>query len=352
MLPYWLLFSYFGLGALLSRPRANSAERFSSPALILGAVFIALMIGFRYRVGTDWPNYVLMFHFAGVAPLPQVLERGEWGYMLLNWLVQQAGGPFWLVNLVCAAVFSVGLYRFACVQSDPWLAALVAIPYLVIVVAMGYTRQGVAMGILMAGLADLLRNRAFWRYFIYVAAATLFHSSAAIALPLAIIGLNRQRLAQFTVVPALGYVLYTSILSSELDKYISHYINQSWNSQGAFIRVTLCLIPAIICLLYRKVLRFSEDEWSLWRNYSIAAFGLAILFFLLPSSTAVDRVALYVLPLEIAVLPRLTFLTGSRLVACSAILVFSFALLFVWLNYAVNARDWLPYDYSFGSPVG
>jgi len=343
LLHYWLLFAFFALGAMVGRARANSAQLYSSPALMLGGLSIALMIGFRDHIGTDWINYVRMFRRAGFYPLHQVLGMGDPGYMFLNWTVQQMGGPFWAVNLFCGAVFAWGLYRFVTVQADPWLAALVAIPYLVIVVAMGYSRQAVAIGILMAGLADLIRNRGFWRFFGYAAVASLFHASAAMVLPLAIVGLHRQRLAQFTILPVVGWLSYNSVFSNRVDQFVDVYVNRNFNSQGALVRVLLCVLPAAVYFLFRKRLRFTDEELVLWRNFSIAAFVCLILLYVLPSSTIVDRVALYLLPLEIAVLPRLKFLIRSPLQARALIVIFSSLVLWVWLNFAANSGDWVPY---------
>jgi hypothetical protein len=63
----------------------------------------------------------------------------------------------------------------------------------------------------------------------------------------------------------------------------------------------------------------------------------------LPSSTAVDRVSLYLMPLQLAVLVRAALLGRSRLPGTVAVLAFSFAVQFVWLNFADNARYWVPY---------
>ena len=62
-----------------------------------------------------------------------------------------------------------------------------------------------------------------------------------------------------------------------------------------------------------------------------------------PSTTVIDRLSLYLIPLQLAVLPRLAFLVKQRnfgrfLVGCYAALV-----MFVWLNFAVHAKFWLPY---------
>ena len=172
MFPYWLLFAFFALGALLSRSAPQQPVALSSGAtpvtapgrphpslmLLLGAVLIALLVGLRYRVGADWNTYEFYFEWASYASLSRVLQLSDPAYQLLNWSVQHLGGEMWGVNLLCGLIFSWGLWQFARMQPEPWLAVLVAVPYLTVVVAMGYSRQAVAIGILMAGLAALGRG--------------------------------------------------------------------------------------------------------------------------------------------------------------------------------------------------
>ena len=60
------------------------------------------------------------------------------------------------------------------------------------------------------------------------------------------------------------------------------------------------------------------------------------------SSTAVDRLALYVMPLQIAVLSRFPLIFGRRM-GTLIVVLYSLAIEFVWLNFATNARYWIPY---------
>ena len=64
---------------------------------------------------------------------------------------------------------------------------------------------------------------------------------------------------------------------------------------------------------------------------------------MLPSSTAVDRLALYVMPLQIAVLSRAPIVFGARL-GTILVLSYSLAVQFVWLNFATHAKFWIPYQ--------
>ena len=65
------------------------------------------------------------------------------------------------------------------------------------------------------------------------------------------------------------------------------------------------------------------------------------------ASTPVDRMSLYLIPLQLYVLSRLPFLfldvvvRGSTIIA---IVLLYGLVLWVWLNYADHAYYWVPYD--------
>lgn len=344
MFPYWVLFAYFAGGTLLSGTYRGPRQRVS-PFLILGIVLIALLIGLRYQVGADWNTYEFMFSYARRTDLGRVLEIGDPGYQLLNWGVRNLGGEFWLVNLVCGILFAWGLIRFAQVQSSPWLAVLVAVPYMVVVVAMGYSRQAVALGILMAGLASMKRTGSLLRFLAFVAAAALFHKTAVVAFPLIALASRRSRIINIFVAVTASVLLYDMFLGDSMQQFVDNYIEAEYSSQGAAIRVVMSVIPAAIFLLLQDRFDFSVEERHIWRNFSLAAFGFLILLFTLPSSTAVDRLALYVMPLQLAVLARVPGTIMNATLGKFVIIAYCFAVEFVWLNFAVHSEDWVPYQF-------
>lgn len=343
MLLYWALFGYFAVGTLLARPRPDE-PRFRSTSLKFGLLLIALAIGLRFEVGADWPAYEFIFSFAKYADLGRLVSIGDPGYQFLNWAVQRASGEIWVVNLISATIFSYGLYRFARGQRDPWLTVVVAIPYLVVVVAMGYTRQAVAIGILMAGLAALGQKASMPRFMLYVAAAALFHKTAVIVLPLVMFSSQRSRLVN-VVAGAIGsVVLYDTFLSSSVEGFIRNYITVEYNSQGAAIRVVMNLVPAIALLIFRRGLRLEPVEFRIWVNFALASVAMGVALFLLPSTTVVDRLSLYLIPIQLAVLPRLALLFKERNFGRFMVILYAALVLFVWLNFAVHAKFWLPYQ--------
>lgn len=344
MLFYWLLFGYFAAGAMLTRLHLPGHRRHASLLLMSGSVLIALMIGLRYKVGADWETYEFLFSFARYASLGRVLQIGDPGYQILNWNAQRLGDDIWMVNIVCGAVFAWGLYRFTTAQPDPWLALVVAVPYLVVVVAMGYSRQAVAIGILMAALGALERGGSIIRFSLYVAAAALFHKTAVVVLPLVIFASQRSKLLNWLAGIAGTILLYDVFLSSSVEGFVRNYIATEYSSQGAAIRVVMNLVPAAAYFLFRRRLHFSPVEMRMWGYFSMAAIAMILLLLVLPSSTVVDRLSLYLIPLQLAVLPRLAYLLKSQLLGRFLVMLYSALVLFVWLNFAVHARYWLPYQ--------
>ena len=128
---------------------------------------------------------------------------------------------------------------------------------------------------------------------------------------------------------------------------VKNYINAGYDSSGALIRIIMNVLPAIIFLLNRKKFDLSEDMKYFWTNISLASCFLIVAFVVSPSSTVVDRLGLYLIPIQLMVFGHLSsvFAKGpqeARLINIAGIAYFA-TVQFVWLNYANNSFAWLPY---------
>jgi hypothetical protein len=355
VLTYWLLFFFFAVGALVSPLSAVAASHGTSGApaektpfrifFLFGALGMIILIGLRYKVGGDWNSYILILQAMRGLSLSSALKVVDPGYAAINWVAIQMHIGIWLVNLVCGAIFAWGLFRFCSVQPSPWLAVAVAVPYMVIVVAMGYTRQGVALGFLMAGLSKQIRGANVVNFGFYVVAACLFHKTAVIAFPLVAISAKGNRFVNFLIVICATLSLYQFFLVDSMDQLVHSYIDTEYSSQGAFIRVAMSAVAAAFFWLFRGRLSFTPIEYRIWRNFSVVALVSLVVLPLIPSSTAVDRMSLYLLPLQIAVLTRVAMIGKSRLAGTSMILGYAFIIELVWLNFAQYSRLWVPYQF-------
>lgn len=308
---------------------------------------LVLMIGLRHEVGGDWGNY--LEHIVRVANVSwqEALSQGDPAYSLLNWIAAQTGWGVYFVNTVCAVLFAWGLVVFCRAQPRPWLALVVAMPYLVTVVAMGYTRQGVAIGLAMLGLVAL-SDRKTLRFVVFVVLAATFHKSAVMLMPLAILADTQHRMWTVFWVGLSSFLFYGLLLQESMEGLKYGYLEAEYQSQGAGIRVAMNAVPAVLFLLFRRRFVMPQAERMFWTWMSLFALVFVVALEVSPSSTAVDRVALYWIPLQLFVLSRLPNAIGQPDGLNSAlvnwVVVYSALVLFVWLFFAKTAFAWLPYN--------
>lgn len=348
MFAYWALFGIFALAAATTDERKR---QFGIVSWIAGGIVLVVIIGLRRNVGGDWHAYEAIFRRLSNFDAGNAVLTGDPGYTLLNLLAAYAGLDLWAVNLACAMIFTYGLLRFCRDQSNPLLAVLVAIPYLVIVVAMGYTRQSAALGLVMLALF-YHRRGAVLRMTLSLGLAVTFHKSAIIVIPLVALAFSRRRPVTFVLLGVTAGVTYWLLVSSSLDRLVANYVGAGYSSSGAAIRIFMNLIPAALFLIFRG--RFTElrDERRLWTIFAIGSFVALVLLYTTPSSTAVDRLSLYLIPLQLFVLSRVpvAFSDGSTPspIAKIGVIAYSALVQLIWLNFADNARFWIPYHNYLG----
>jgi len=352
MWPYWLLFL---LPAWLAVTRLRSVQnptiRWSS-YWQFAFVLLVLMIGLRHEVGGDWGNdwgiYGLTIGSTTNVPLLEVTRVGDPGYSLIMWLVALIGQGIHTLDIISAVPFSWGLIVFCRAQPRPWLALTIAVPYLVIVVAMGYTRQSVAIGLSMLGLVSLAQGNVL-RFVLWLALAATFHKSAVILLPLAVLASSRRPIFVAFWVCVSTFILFVLLLQDSVDALVRNYIGAEYNSQGAGIRIAMNALPAVIFLWFRRQFVMPRSMHLFWTWMSLVALAFIGLLAVSPSSTAVDRVALYWIPLQLFVLSRLPdamgIKGGKNALWVYTVVAYSATVQFVWLFFAQTAFAWLPYQF-------
>lgn len=352
MWPYWILFLIPALTAAFSRPVANIRAD-GTRNLQIGAIWtlvmiaIALMIGLRDRVGGDWFAYVRHLFEAQTLTISQAIRLPDPAYNILNILSLELGLGIVGVNLFCGAAFSVGLIIYSRTMPRPWLALAVAIPYMTVVVSMGYSRQGVALGFAMIGLVALARQRLFWFLFWVFVAAT-FHRSAVVLISIVLLTRNFRNWKNIPILLIVIFFMYVSLIEGTTTQFVEQYIENEMQSEGAFIRLLMNVVPAILLVLFRKRLSVAQTERKIYMVMSLLAivsFG-ALVTGALPS-TALDRISLYLIPLQVFVFSHLPDAfgryDGQKQTIVFMTLLFYALVLFVWLNFANFSHWWQPY---------
>jgi hypothetical protein len=352
MIPYIVLFIIPAFMAVAVPPGAPKRQG-RGPYILVG-VLIALMIGFRWEVGGDWSWDTRRILARQGGDIYDFISSGDPGFGVLMWLTMLSGFNIWFLHLIGGAIFTWGLQTFCLREPHPWLALTVAVPYLVVVVSMGYDRQAVAIGFVMLAMVAM-RELALRRFVGSMMLATSMHTTALTLMPVFAFGSKINKLWLFVVGGPVFAVGYYYLLQQKAESAIEGYIGTGYSSSGAAVRVAMNAIPSTIFLIFRRRFVMSDEDRVFGTGLAILGLLFVVALLASPSSTAVDRMALYVIPIQMFVLGRLpgAFGKGSYQGLVLAVILYSFAVMLVWLLFADNANAWLPYKlHDFDRLVG
>jgi hypothetical protein len=368
MWAYWLLF-LVPAGLALSPIKLTKDINHILWATV-GVLFI-LLIGLRYFVGTDFDNYLTYYEnsvteiteaFTGESGINFAIAYGNaTGYMFLNSFAQSLGiwglHGIYLVNTFCATIFVIGLVKFCRKQPLPWVALAVSVPFMVCAVAMGYTRQSVALGCLMWGWS-LLRPGNEYKYVALILFGSTFHLSVIAALPFVLV--TRDSIPRI-IYPIGGLIIaYMTYGLASMDLSVSagptkgtvenlavvFQYTATRGSPGGPIRTYMNVLPVLVAFLYwNRIKMMSMDtDMKLIKWIAIATF--MCLPALLYSTTLTDRMGLYLMPIQLALWPRIIAAQKTQLLRstfASSVLSFYCLVLYVFFHFANHSHFWLPY---------
>ena len=347
MLFYYNIF--FFLTFLFITPNRLS-KNFNNFFWVILFFFFVIIIGLRLDVSGDWQIYRENFYSYGERNLFNPLDlkvkiRSDYLYELLSWIVYNLDLEYYFVTLVCALIFTFGLFKFCIFTRQPILSLIIACPYLIFIIAMGYTRQSVAISLIMISLIMLLKDKYYWYLFLIIT-AVLFHKVAIIMVTLIYLVHTKNFFIQkFFVIPFFfSIIIY--LLSSDF-KFLLYYLSNdnTVTSGGALYRYFLQLIPSILYLYYRNILSVNINERKIFTFFSI--ISILIIYFVLFYSTAADRLLLYFIPLQILVFSRLSLIfynqINKSMINFLIVLYFLIQLIF-WFNFSYTSFAWTPYN--------
>ncbi|WGZ96181.1 MAG: EpsG family protein [Candidatus Thiothrix putei] len=349
MIIYYLLFI---IPALIFIGKPNIITKKHADYLFFSIIAIFL-IGYRSGTGGDWGNYFHQFKKIGENTLFQYIfdntkNSHEFAFDTLFWLGYNYA-DFYLVMTVFAAFSFYALYYFAKNQPYFWLTVAIAVPFFVVIMVMGYTRQGLALSVLMIAIGYLAKGKPIY-YLLGVIIATGFHNSAIVFSVLAIpsfFKMNKYRsIGLMIIFPAalIGSSFVEEYFSTKVQNYIveAGYKGSYMSSSGAFIRILINAAAGSAFFLYRKQWQqIFPHDYYIWQLLSIATLASIPLMFL-ASSTSADRMALYLLMVQMAIWPRVIYMSkpqNRQLLMFGSIAAYG-SILAIWLNYADNVWMW------------
>ena len=352
MIPYWLIFIIPALFALAANPvarRNNDGTVRGGIDTLWACLFVSItfFIGVREEVGADWFTYIYHLELAQGKSYRQIFSSLEFSHWFLNKLMVDLGWGLLGVNLVYGVLFSVGLVAFARVQPRPWVALACAVPYLVIVVGMGYSRQAVAVGLTLIGLVAFRRGR-IASYIFWVLLAASFHNTAMFVFAVTALAVEKKHRIIFLIGLLVAGGLLFTIFRETVMVYIYIYaIAMLKSSDGALVRLLMNALAAGLFIYYQRAFSLSPIERRLWTLVSLTSLAFIPVYFLTELSTILDRLALYLIPLQLVTAAHLPDAFGSSGRRNNGIiffvLLYFFAAQLVWLLFATHSKYWVPY---------
>ena len=305
-------------------------------------VFFLITIGLRDEVGADWGNYIRHYEDSNAINLIDALFYKDIGYAVLNWFVYKFDGGIYLVNLICASIILWCLISFSKREPFAWLYVSVAVLFYIIIIGMSLSRQAVALAFFLLAMRAIL-DKSSIAFVAYIILAALFHKTAIFLIALyPIINLEGGRaiLVGLFIIAMIGVVTY---FSGMFDGF-TYYIQQEWQSEGAFSRSIYLALPAVLFLAFRNKFDISINERKLLFFFSTMSILSLLTFFW--SLTIFDRFLLYLTPFPPMIYGRLmSLIRGGEFKILYAFMVMTghLAILYIWLNFSNNSIAWIPY---------
>lgn len=348
MLIYWVFLGFACMMALFEQgsERVNHRVNFVWGLYTLA---LAVFIGLRWKTGGDWGNYYVnlqSFYWLNVGDAAATSK--DVGYTFLSIFAAQFPTGIVVITMFTGIVMSIALLLFCLAQPRPWLCMSVAFPYLVVVCGMGYIRQGIALSVILIGLLALERERV-GRYVVWVTAGALFHATALAMIPLGALASRKNRLIIIAMVAVVTLLAFRTLIGSRSDALVVNYVDADAESSGALIRAFMGALPGAIFLIFRKQFGLKGSAFLAWMALSAATVLAvpAVLFY--ASSTVVDRLGLYLLPVQCFVYARLPDALAKnaqqRLLFSVGILLLYITAFFTFIVYGDHAQSWVPYRF-------
>jgi hypothetical protein len=344
MIPYFLLLVVPSLFALFN------TRRLSLILWYMAFVIFVLFVGLRYEVGPDWQQYRYIHQSLAYFSFWDVIGQVEPLSYLLFWISQTSGNDVYLSNMVAAFILMAGVFSFARLTANPWLAVVSATPYLIIVMGMSGVRQTMAAGIILF-LFSRWDRYSFLRRGLYILIAAMFHTSALINNIFLIIKLNislKYKLLFGIVISVLTLYVGTEVplYADNVIKYQQRYLEGSFieRSLGSIYHIAMIAIPAIVGLIYKKRIIDSIHNPALLRFGLYAAITVLVLSAF--SSTVASRLTVYLYFVPMMVYPALVTTLGRRgeIAGILGIIIFHMLILLGWFMFGNHAYAYMPYN--------
>ncbi len=261
--------------------------------VVIGILFIylTLMIGLRYAVGSDTLNY--MGDYQWRVPLsewtPNLLDRFQPGYVFLCALGKSISPEFYVFQLIHVILLNLLLFTFIYRNAEYKFSAYLCVYYLCYMnFAVEILRESLAVMIFLFNYNNLHEGK-LWRYYLGVLLGCLFHVSSIFLVVLPFIKWVRfdKRYIYMMVIVVVGLMsldkLFAVFESVPIisDKVSSYQDVSTGVMAGMFNLLRNAVMPLTFALLYKfgmnGKLKF-ETPVAIMTLAGLASFFVPLIF--------------------------------------------------------------------------
>lgn len=354
MLPYFFVFLLIAILGLINNDASSDtiSKNKDKYSWIFIFFILILYVGLRHQVGGDWGNYLVNYYFV-TDTLSEYLDvHGiravkDFSFVMINRFASGINGTIYLANMILAIMFIYFTIKFCKNNPRPWLGLLILSPYFINVVGMGYNRQAIAIAIFMMALIQLEKFN-YTKFFLWMIFATTFHFSALFMFPLGFVNFFKVKKTILVALVISFSLIYYFLFHNMIKVTFVNFFSIGYSSSGAYVRALMSAAPAIILLIFQKRLLKDIKNILIWKWIAwLSIITFCVLPFI-PSTAAVDRVGLYLIPIQVFTLTRLPNLFAKYNKSYYFIylfIVFSyFIILSIWAYWGSFSHWWYPYD--------
>ena len=180
------------------------------------------------------------------------------------------------------------------------------------------------------------------------------HKTAVLLLPIAALTATQNRIWTFIWLGVISLGAYYIFLVEMVEVLFKNYVEAQSQSSGSSSKNCYEHYPWNNISSFPQSFSFSSKRKIFMDLVFFVSnwFGV-LLISVSTASTAIDRLALYILPLQLVIFSNLPDIFSSRFRRLLVFSVISYCslILFVWLNFASHAYLWLLYKNFFISLI-
>lgn len=347
----WFYIIVFSISILLSYLSSRiDNKKIGNLINILNLLFLTLISGLRYGIGTDYNKVYLPFFLELKNNVIKNRMRSfEIGYVLINKIVIFFGGNFTCVCLIMSFLTILFLYKGLNNYRNKSSFTLGLFFYLILYYQKSFNlvRQMLAVSIAFFAMKFLKKDN--FKYVILILFASLFQRTVLIMLIIPLVQKIYENkkyifLQIFSFFMMVFAILNFSKIGVFLEKlnmeYYSYYFNEN-ASTGITINYFIRILPVILLglIVYKKL----KEDREMLLFYNLYVVGAILMLLGYVTSTYGERIAIYFMIYQIVLIPYLLQKVCENKKSIKKIFIVSFVLVinvYMWYNdFILNKRE-------------